>query len=300
VSEENVEIVRRANALTNEGDLDAAFQLLDPDIEWVIAREHPNARTLTGQGAVGEYQRDWQEMLPGVRVEFDRVLDAGAMVVGIGNVRGTGSGSGADVIVPIAFLFTLRDGLITRVAEYLNPSEALTAAGLDPKTCARRSMTNHVMKPRRSGSSRSRGSGRVMPEKSPTPDLVALTRQAIDASRRGDYDAAMGLFAPDVVWESLDGLGMFEGAAAVRGFLEDFRSGYESFETEPEEILDMGRGIVFVVIRHTGRVRGGAGAVEGRFAWAIGSEQGLVVHVKAGSDIGKVRRAAERLAEERK
>jgi ketosteroid isomerase-like protein len=138
-----------------------------------------------------------------------------------------------------------------------------------------------------------------MPEESTTSDLVALTRQAIDAHQRGDYDAAMGLFAPDVVWESLDGLGTFEGAAAVRGFLEDFRGGYESFDTEPEEIVNVGVGIVFVVIRHTGRLRGGAGGVEGRFAWAVVSEQGLVVHVIAGGDIGTVRRAAERLAESR-
>lgn len=138
-----------------------------------------------------------------------------------------------------------------------------------------------------------------MSEQSMTPDLVELVGQAIAAYQRGDYDAAMGLFAPDVVWESLDGLGMFEGATAVRGFLEDFRSGHESFDTEPEEILDMGGGIVAVVIRHTGRLRGGAGGAEGRFAWAMVSEQGLVVRVSAGSDIGKVRRAAERLAEER-
>ncbi|HEY4451766.1 MAG TPA: nuclear transport factor 2 family protein [Solirubrobacteraceae bacterium] len=139
-----------------------------------------------------------------------------------------------------------------------------------------------------------------MPEESTTPDLVELTRQAIGAAQRGDWEAAMGLFAPDVAWESLDGLGMFEGATAVRGFLEDFRSGYETFDTEPEEILEVGDGVIFVVIRHKGRLRGGAGGVEGRFAWAVASEGGLVAHVTAGSDIGEVRRAAEQLAQERR
>ena len=103
---------------------------MHPDIEWVIAREHPDARTVAGHEAVAEYQRDWQEMLPEVRAEFDRVLDAGEKVLGIGTVRGKGAGSGADVRVPIAFLFTIRDGLITRVEEYLDPVEALDAAGL--------------------------------------------------------------------------------------------------------------------------------------------------------------------------
>jgi ketosteroid isomerase-like protein len=130
MSEEDIEVVRRANELTNNGDLDAAYRFLHPDIEWVIAREHPDARTLTGREAVAEYQRDWQETVPDVGVDYDRVLDAGGRVVGIGRVRGTGTGSGADVRAPIALVFTLRDGLITRVEEYLNPSEALKAVGL--------------------------------------------------------------------------------------------------------------------------------------------------------------------------
>jgi hypothetical protein len=130
MSEANVETVRRANALTNDGDWAAAYRFLHPDIEWVIAREHPDARTLTGHEAVAEYQRDWQEAVPDVGVVYDRVLDAGEKVVGIGSVRGTGTGSGADVRVPIAFVFTLRDGLIIRVEEYLDPSDALEAAGL--------------------------------------------------------------------------------------------------------------------------------------------------------------------------
>src|SRR5436190_14400336 len=136
-----------------------------------------------------------------------------------------------------------------------------------------------------------------MAEESTTPDLVELTRQAIDASQRGDYDAIMRAFAPDVVWEPLDGLGVFEGATALRCFLEDFRSAYDWFDSEPETILDMGSGIVFVVSRHSGRVGGAAGPVEGRYAWVIAAKQGLVVHVIAGSDISEARAAGERLAE---
>jgi ketosteroid isomerase-like protein len=49
--------------------------------------------------------------------------------------------------------------------------------------------------------------------------LVELTRQVIDAGNRRDLDAVMSLYAPDVVWESLDGLGVFDGVTAVRGFL---------------------------------------------------------------------------------
>jgi ketosteroid isomerase-like protein len=131
VSQENVEIVRLANAFAGISDHHAAFRFFDPAIERVLAREQPDARTVSGHEALTAYQREWQETLSDVRVAYERVLDAGDKVVAIGVVGGTGSGSGVDVGVPIAFLVTVRDGLITRVQEYLDPAHALTAAGLD-------------------------------------------------------------------------------------------------------------------------------------------------------------------------
>jgi hypothetical protein len=130
MSQENVEVVRQSNALFNAGDLDGAIDLLRPDIEWVVAREHPDARELAGRDAVTAYRREWQETLPNMRLELDQLLDAGDRVVGVGMVSGTGVGSGADVRVPLAVVFTVRDGLIARAEEYLNPAEALKAVGL--------------------------------------------------------------------------------------------------------------------------------------------------------------------------
>jgi ketosteroid isomerase-like protein len=130
MSRESVEIVQESNALSNAGDWNAAFELLHPDVAWVVAREHPDARTLAGREAVAAYRREWQETLPDLRIELDQVVDADDRVVGVGTVSGTGVGSGADVRVPLAVVFTVRDGLITRAEEYLNPAEALKAVGL--------------------------------------------------------------------------------------------------------------------------------------------------------------------------
>lgn len=137
-----------------------------------------------------------------------------------------------------------------------------------------------------------------MSEESTTPGLMELTRQGIDASNRRDLDAVMSLFAPDAVWESLDGLGVFHGATAICGFLEDWLSSYELFGTEPEAVLEVGSGITFVVVRQSGRLRGAAGSVEQRFAWAITWENGLAVRCVAGMDIDAVRAVAERVAHE--
>jgi ketosteroid isomerase-like protein len=131
VSQENVELVRRLLALANAGEEEAATNLLAPDVEWVVAREHPEARTIVGRQGVANYLQTWEEMMPDLDLRLDRVVDIDDTVVGIGSVRGAGLTSGAEVGVPIALLFTLKNGVVVGVEEYLNPSEALKTAGLE-------------------------------------------------------------------------------------------------------------------------------------------------------------------------
>lgn len=127
MSQANVELLREFFAIT---DVNTASETWHPEIEWVVAREHPEARTLNGPEAVMEYFRAWEEILVDPRLEMDSFIDAGVPVVAVGKVRGTGVGSGTDVEVPIAFVCTLADGKRLHVEEYLNPNEALEAVGL--------------------------------------------------------------------------------------------------------------------------------------------------------------------------
>ena len=48
-------------------------------------------------------------------------------MIAIGRVRGVGAGSGADVVVPIAFVNHFSEGVIVKVEEFLDPQEALDA-----------------------------------------------------------------------------------------------------------------------------------------------------------------------------
>ena len=131
MASENIKVVRRSAALVNEGNWDAAMELLAPDIEWVTAKEHPEARTLVGREAVVGYRQAWQHTMTDLRFELDRLLDCDDRVVSIGAVLGTGRGSGAVVRVPLAIVYEVRHGLIARAEEYLNPAEALRAVGLE-------------------------------------------------------------------------------------------------------------------------------------------------------------------------
>lgn len=134
-------------------------------------------------------------------------------------------------------------------------------------------------------------------EKSATPDLVELARRFLEAASRGDLDAMLSFFAPDAVWDTLGGLGTFEGHGAIRAFWEDWYSTYEEFEIGPEEILDLGNGVTFVVLVQRGRPVGSSGEVRHLNASVATWMDGTIVRVTFYSDIGEGRAAAERLAE---
>src|SRR3954462_12491985 len=52
--------------------------------------------------------------------ESEEILDWDNAIIAIGSIKGTGSGSGAETEVPIAFVSRFRDGLVVRVEEYLD------------------------------------------------------------------------------------------------------------------------------------------------------------------------------------
>jgi ketosteroid isomerase-like protein len=130
MSQENVEIVRRQIEALNRGDWEASVEGVDPGIEWVVAREHPASRTVRGLDELREYRADWNQMLEGLTFEAEEIVDRDDLVVAVGRIKGTGSGSGAETEVPLAFVSRFRDGLVVRVEEYLDPDAALEAAGL--------------------------------------------------------------------------------------------------------------------------------------------------------------------------
>jgi ketosteroid isomerase-like protein len=138
-----------------------------------------------------------------------------------------------------------------------------------------------------------------MSEESTTPDLVELTRRAFEGFRNGDLDAAMSFYAPNAVWEAM-GMGTsFEGVAAIRGLYEDWVAAYQHFEIEPEDIVNLGNGVVFAVNRQKGRPVGSTGDVGLRQGTVSIWVEGLIVRIVNYSDIDEARAAAERLAEER-
>ena len=138
-----------------------------------------------------------------------------------------------------------------------------------------------------------------MSEESTTPDWVELTRRSLDAANRHQADALMCFYAADAVFDVTDaGLGTFEGVAAIKSFLEDWWGTWGDHRMEVEEIVDLGHGVVFTVVREDGRLAGSDGHVEQRRGWVLLWVQDTIKRQAGYLDLDEARAAGERLAEE--
>ncbi len=83
-----------------------------------------------GHEGVRELMREIDDVLDEIHVEYSEIRDLGDRVVAIGRLRTRGKASGAETESPIATVSDLRNGKSIRIRTYLDPKEALEAAGL--------------------------------------------------------------------------------------------------------------------------------------------------------------------------
>jgi ketosteroid isomerase-like protein len=134
MSQENIEAVKGALEAMNRGDVEAVLQALDPEIEWHMALQElvgGVAGVYHGHRGVREYFRDMDEAFAEVELDYTEFRDLGDRVLATGSFRTRGRYSGAVIESPVAALIDVDDDSIaTRVLTYLDPKDALEAAGL--------------------------------------------------------------------------------------------------------------------------------------------------------------------------
>jgi ketosteroid isomerase-like protein len=124
MSEENVEVVRRAYEAWNGDDFDAWIKLFDPEVEWfalmVVYRGHAGIRQI------------WESLKGDMQgtVRIDDVRDLGDSVLALGEGKGTGRTTRLNFTTEFAQLVTYRDGRIISIRDFARHAEALEAAGL--------------------------------------------------------------------------------------------------------------------------------------------------------------------------
>jgi ketosteroid isomerase-like protein len=131
MSEENVELVRRLSELLERRDWRGMTDLLDPNVELhgtVGGLEE--GKILRGLGQISRaFETEDDEVWDEHRIEPKEFIDAGDRVVVLQREYQR-SKSGAEVVIETAGILDLRGGRVVRMQGYMNPAEALEAAGL--------------------------------------------------------------------------------------------------------------------------------------------------------------------------
>ena len=133
MSRKNVDLVRQAYLAWNRGDLETAFEFLDPEVEVSVPPELPEAGTYRGRAEIRRFvEREVLQALEEARAEPEQFFDAGDQVAVFVRYFGRGKASGIEVrgAVVDAHVWTLRDGKVQKLQMYQGTEKALEAVGL--------------------------------------------------------------------------------------------------------------------------------------------------------------------------
>jgi ketosteroid isomerase-like protein len=132
VAERNLEIVRdRYARFIGSGENPAEWYA--PEFVWDMSTfaGWPERQQYPGAAGVDEFLASWTEAWDDWRLEPEDLRQAGdGRVVAICRQYGTSSTTGLQTEMRFAQVWTLRDGLYSRMEMYADPDEALRASGL--------------------------------------------------------------------------------------------------------------------------------------------------------------------------
>jgi ketosteroid isomerase-like protein len=131
MSEENVKIVRSYFDAYNGGVLEATLDLLAPEFEF-----RPSGLFMDTEGVYRgregwtDFWHTFHAAWESITVSVERTEDLGEQVLVLGTFHGRGRESGVEVTRQVAWLTTLRDGLLTQTRSFTSWAEGLEATGL--------------------------------------------------------------------------------------------------------------------------------------------------------------------------
>jgi ketosteroid isomerase-like protein len=131
MSQQNVEIARRAIEAFNMGDLDTALRDVDPDavVDWSRS-QGVEAGIYRGREAVRDFWSTFLDTFDRIAVTSDEFIDSGDHVVVPNLVRVWGR-DGVEAVARSVAVVTLRSGRIVRWSLYRDVTDALKAVGLE-------------------------------------------------------------------------------------------------------------------------------------------------------------------------
>ena len=133
MSQENVELVKRAWEAWSSGDIDAVLETCDPAVEWDLTSFEgwPEDDVYYGHEGFRRFLEEWRGSWDRFEARAEEYVDGdGDRVVALCWQRGFGAGSQVPVEMDLATVFTLEGGVVCRIEAYSDRQEALKAVGL--------------------------------------------------------------------------------------------------------------------------------------------------------------------------
>jgi ketosteroid isomerase-like protein len=130
MSEENVEVVRRWIDAQNRADLDGWLSDFAPDAEWHTSGRFADRGVYRGREGLVRYWAELQEDIEELTTSVSEIRATGDKVFVAAILRGQGRQSKARFEERAWLVATCCDEGVERVEAYLDPDEALEAAGL--------------------------------------------------------------------------------------------------------------------------------------------------------------------------
>jgi hypothetical protein len=119
--QENVRIVKDGYAAFGRGDIQGVLALLAEDIEWVIpGEEFPLAGTYRGRAAMADFFQKWSKLVESSSVEPREFVEDGDRVLVVGFESGRVKATNGTFEVHWVMAFTIRNGKVTNVREYID------------------------------------------------------------------------------------------------------------------------------------------------------------------------------------
>jgi ketosteroid isomerase-like protein len=130
MSQEDVEVVRRAHQALNGGDMDALVVLCDAEFRLDMSDRVFNPAVYAGHEGIRRFYAEVRDVWANYVWEPEELMEAGDNVVALLRSIGRGQGSGVEVERRTAMVWTVREGRATALRFFRDRNDALKAVGL--------------------------------------------------------------------------------------------------------------------------------------------------------------------------
>lgn len=125
MSQQNVDVIRRAYEAFARQDIPAVLGAFDEHIEWTTPDSLPIGGTVRGHEGVTRFFQSLPKHFQELQVRPEQYIDAGDEVVVLG--RHVGRGARGKFDVPWCMVWTLRNGKATRFQEFTDTAKLAQA-----------------------------------------------------------------------------------------------------------------------------------------------------------------------------